>query len=41
MKAEKKYNILVTGHRGLLGGEIVKKLKKHNYKNIFFIPKKN
>ena len=40
MKTEKKYNILVTGHRGLLVGEIVKELKKQNYKNIFFIPKK-
>ena len=41
MKTEKKNNILVTGHRGLLGGEILKELRKQNYKNIFFITKKN
>jgi GDP-L-fucose synthase len=40
MKTEKKNNILVTGHRGLLGGEILKELRKQNYKNIFFITKK-
>lgn len=40
MKNEKNSKILVTGHKGLLGAEIVKELKKQNYKNIFVITKK-
>ena len=36
---EKKKRILITGHQGLLGSEIIKRLKKNKYKNIFFISK--
>ena len=36
---EKKKKILITGHQGLLGSEIIKRLKKNKYKNIFFISK--
>ena len=40
MVNEKKFKILVTGHKGLLGSEIVKELKNQNYRNIFFTPRK-
>lgn len=38
---EKNSKILVTGHNGLVGSNLIKELKKQGYENIWTVPKEN
>ena len=37
---KKNSKIFVTGHKGLVGSAIIRKLKKYGYKNIIVVDKK-
>ena len=36
----KNIKIFIAGHKGMVGSSIVKKLKKHGYKNLITVEKK-
>ena len=36
----KKSNIFIAGHKGLVGGSIYNRLKKSGYKNLIIVDKK-
>jgi GDP-L-fucose synthase len=37
---DKKDKIFVTGHKGLVGSAVVRRLNHHGYKNILIVDKK-
>ena len=41
MKITKNSKIFLAGHKGMVGSSILKLLRKKNYKNIFYLNKKN
>lgn len=38
---KKKSKIFVTGHKGLVGSSVVRRLRHFGYKNIIIVEKKN
>ena len=35
----KKTRIFIAGHKGMVGSSLLRVLKKHGYKNLFYLPK--